>query len=188
MKGHVLDLAAMWVVGDRIGTGGFGQVFTVRSGADQAVAKFVPKTPGADRELLFVSLGGVRNVVPVDSGEHEKHWVLVMPRADRSLRDHLDATESVTIEESVAVLDDITTALADLDGKVVHRDLKPENVLRLNGGWCLADFGISRYAEASTAPDTRKFALSPYYAAPERWRNEHATTSADMYALGVDRL
>src|SRR6185437_13843463 len=108
MKGHVLDLTARWVVGDRIGAGGFGQVFTVSSGADQAVAKFVPKTPGADRELLFVSLDGVRNVIPViDSGEHEEHWVLVMPRADRSLRDHLDATETLTIEESVAVLDDI---------------------------------------------------------------------------------
>ena len=28
------------------------------------------------------------------------------------------------------------------------------------------------YAEATTAPDTRKFALSPPYAAPERWRAE----------------
>src|SRR5699024_1887713 len=25
----------------------------------------------------------------------------------------------------------------------------------------------------------------PYYAAPERWRNEHATNTADMYAVGV---
>lgn len=186
MKGHVLDLSVRWVVGDRIGAGGFGQVFAVSSGTDQAVAKFVPKTEGADRELLFVRLDGVRNVVPViDSGEHEDHWVLVMPRADLSLRDHLDASKALTIEESVSVLDDITAALADLDGKVVHRDLKPENVLGLDGHWCIADFGISRYAEASTAPDTRKFALSPYYAAPERWRNEHATIAADMYALGV---
>jgi eukaryotic-like serine/threonine-protein kinase len=77
------------------------------------------------------------------------------------------------------------SALADLDGKVVHRDLKPENVLRLNGRWCLADFGISRYAEASTAPDTQKYALSPVYAAPERWRSERATISTDVYSFGV---
>src|SRR3954447_14596941 len=109
MKGHVLDLSVRWVVGDRIGAGGFGQVFAVASGTDQAVAKFVPKTQGADRELLFVRLDGVRNAVPViDSGEHEDHWVLVMPRADLSLRDHLDASEAPTIEESVSVLDDIT--------------------------------------------------------------------------------
>jgi serine/threonine protein kinase len=50
---------------------------------------------------------------------------------------------------AIPILADIATALADLDGKVVHRDLKPENVLLLNGTWCLADFGISRYAEAT---------------------------------------
>lgn len=186
MKSHDLDLGVRWVVGDKIGAGGFGQVFVVTSDNKEAVAKFVPKTPGADRELLFVSLDGVRNVVPViDSGEHEDSWVIVMPRADLSLREHLDGSGTPSIEESIVILDDITAALADLDGKVVHRDLKPENVLLLDGHWCLADFGISRYAEASTAPDTRKFALSPSYAAPERWRNEHATNSADMYALGV---
>lgn len=80
---------------------------------------------------------------------------------------------------------DITSALVDLEGRVVHRDLKPENVLMLDGKWCLADFGISRYAEATTAPDTQKFALSPPYAAPERWRNERAASAADVYAVGV---
>jgi serine/threonine-protein kinase len=85
----------------------------------------------------------------------------------------------------VAVLSDIAATLADLDGKVVHRDLKPENVLLLDGRWCLSDFGISRYAEATTAPDTQKYALSPPYAAPERWRNERATIATDVYSLGV---
>ena len=76
-------------------------------------------------------------------------------------------------------------ALIDLEPKVVHRDLKPENVLLLESHWCIADFGISRYAEATTAPDTQKFALTAAYAAPERWRMEHATAAADIYALGV---
>src|SRR5262249_44698239 len=60
-----------------------------------------------------------------------------------------------------------------------------ENVLLLDGHWCLADFGVSRYAEATTAPDTRRFAMSPPYAAPERWRDERATTATDVYSLGV---
>jgi serine/threonine protein kinase len=124
----------------------------VASGVDQALAKFVPKTPGADRELLLAGLDGVCNVVPViDSGEHEDNWVIVMPRADLSLRHYLEASGTPSIEESVVILDDSTAALADLDGKVVHRDLKPENVLRLDGRWWRADFGISRYGEASIA-------------------------------------
>ncbi len=159
----------------------------VRSGKDEAVAKFVPKDLGADRELLFAKLDGVRNVVPViDSGETTHEWVLVMPRAEKSLRQHLEEAEShLDVPESVSILNDATAALVDLNGKVVHRDLKPENVLLLNDSWCLADFGISRYAEATTAPDTQKFALSPPYAAPERWRSERASSATDVYSLGV---
>jgi serine/threonine-protein kinase len=134
----------------------------------------VPKAPGAQRELLFVDLGGARNVVPIiDSGETDDNWVLIMPRAEKSLRQLLsEAAGPLTVSDAVAILSDVATALADLDGRVVHRDLKPENVLLLDRKWCLADFGISRYADATTAPDTRKYALSPPYAAPERWRDE----------------
>lgn len=80
---------------------------------------------------------------------------------------------------------DIGVALVDLMGKLVHRDLKPDNILRLKGSWCLADFGIVRYVEASTSPNTRKFAISPAYAAPERWRSETATSATDIYSVGV---
>jgi eukaryotic-like serine/threonine-protein kinase len=96
-----------------------------------------------------------------------------------------DTGKPFDVRSAIAILSDIVTALADLDGKVVHRDLKPENVLLLEGKWCLADFGISRYAAATTAPDTQKYALSPPYAAPERWRNERAAGAADIYSLGV---
>src|SRR6266581_4091455 len=177
-----------WELGERIDGGGFGQVYEAR-GPDgaPAVVKLVPKAPGAGRELLFVDLSDARNVVPViDHGETADHWALVMPQAEKSLRQHLrEESQPLSVADSVVVLSDIAEALADLDGRVVHRDLKPENVLLLNGHWCLADFGISRYAEATTAPDTRKFALSPPNAAPERWRSERATYAADVYAVGV---
>lgn len=186
-KGTKLNLARSWVVGDEIGAGGFGHVHVVTSAGDEAVAKFVPKDPGADRELLFEKLSDVRNVVPIiDSGATTTEWVLVMPRADKSLREHLsEASGSLDLNQTLAILADVVAALVDLDGKVVHRDLKPGNVLLLDGTWCLADFGISRYAEATTATDTRKFAWSPPYAAPERWRNERASGATDVYSLGV---
>lgn len=183
-EGSEIELQRRWRVGRRIGGGGFGNVYEAD---DNAVAKFVPKAPGAERELLFVDVGDVRNVVPViDSGETDGCWVLIMPRAAYSLRDYLVASGGVLdTEEAVAVLTDIATALVDLDGRIVHRDLKPENVLELDGQWSLADFGISRYAEATTAPDTQKFALTAPYAAPERWRAERATSATDVYTLGV---
>jgi serine/threonine-protein kinase len=109
-----------------------------------------------------------------------------MPLAKKSLRQQLaESAGPLQAADVVAILSDIATALVDLEGRVVHRDLKPENVLLLNGHWCLADFGIARYAEATTAPDTKKFSMTPPYAAPEQWRWERATSATDVYALGV---
>lgn len=179
--------AETWTLSTPLGSGGFGQVF-LAEGPDgkHAAAKLVPKAPGAERELLFEQLNGVPNVVPViDTAETADAWVLIMPLAEKSLADELAALGTLTLEQAHKALTDIATALAALEGDVVHRDLKPQNVLLLDGSWCLADFGIARYAEATTAPDTRKFAMSTPYAAPERWRDERATAASDVYSLGV---
>jgi eukaryotic-like serine/threonine-protein kinase len=80
-----------WVISERLEGGGFGQVHAAKSAEyESAVAKLVPKVPGAERELLFADLQNVRNVVPIiDQGETEDTWVLVMPRAEKSLRKFL---------------------------------------------------------------------------------------------------
>jgi serine/threonine protein kinase len=180
-----VKLTLTWQVGESLGSGGFGEVFRAVSGDDVAAIKFVPKAPGADRELLFVELADVANVIPIiDSGATDTRWLLLMPLAECSLRQRMAAGE-IDAAAGLQVLVDVATALASLDGCVVHRDIKPENILFYDGHWCLADFGISRYAEATTAEDTRKHALSAPYAAPERWRFERATSATDVYSVGV---
>jgi eukaryotic-like serine/threonine-protein kinase len=172
-------------IGDR---SGFAKVFEATADdGTVGVVKLIPKQPGADRELLFEELSNVPNIVPIiDSGETDDELVIAMPRAERSLRAELEgAGGRMTVEQAVAILIDIARALVAIDGRVVHRDLKPENVLFLNGAWCLADFGIARYAEATTAPDTWKHVATAAYAAPERWRSERATAATDVYSLGV---
>ena len=93
-----------WTLGPEVGSGGFGVIVEAASeGMGHCVAKFVPKDPGAGRELLFVDLDGVRNVVPViDSGEAGDQWILVMPRAERSLRDRLEAGDNLPAVEAAA--------------------------------------------------------------------------------------
>lgn len=75
---------------------------------------------------------------------------------------------------------------------VVHRDLKPGNILvEDNGTPRLLDFGVSRLLdgdEAETGTLTmvgRRHAMTPEYAAPEQFIGDPAGVSADVYALGV---
>ena len=183
-----VQLDQEWHIGEELNSGGFGRVYLGCSAdGDEVVIKLVPKVPGAGREILFEDLDGVPNVVPVlDRGEWQDFWVLVMPRAQKSLREYLVGNmERLSVEDTVQVLSNITQALVAIEGRIVHRDIKPDNILLLDGQWCLADFGISRYAEATTAPDTRKFAMSPPYASPEQWRGDRAGSATDVYALGV---
>jgi eukaryotic-like serine/threonine-protein kinase len=191
--GTVLDLdGGRWSVVAPLpgGSGGFGTVYVVDDQqGHEAVAKLVGKDVGAERELLIgesIRAARFRNVMPVlDQGEHGDSWVLVMPRARISLKDWFTQHGPFSVDDLAPILTDIAVGLADIGGALVHRDLKPGNVLSLDGTWTLADFGIARYADASTASDTRKHNMTPEYAAPEQWRAEHATAQTDVYAFGV---
>lgn len=178
-----------WSVGEEIGSGGFARVFSVRSnGFDSYVAKFIPKAKGAQREHLFTGINDLKNVVPVvDWGESGDYWIIVMPRAEKSLADLLaNLDEKLPEGNTRPILADIATALLSMnEAGVVHRDIKPDNILLLDGRWCLADFGIFRFAEATTAEDSRKYARTPAYAAPEQWKGDRATNATDVYAFGV---
>lgn len=175
-----------WDESKRLGGGGFGQVYEAHGPtADRLAAKVVPKAEGASREQLIAQdAPESSHVVPILHVEETSDaYVLFMPRADYSLRQKIGS--GITASEAIAILVDIAEALTVIAPTVVHRDIKPDNVLYWNGKWALCDFGIARYANAATATDTRKEALTLPYAAPEQWRYERATSATDVYAFGV---
>ena len=176
-----------WEIGDELGAGGYGSVREAwRDGVERAVAKFVSIKPGAQRELMIGTSTDLPHVVPVlDSGEHDGMYVLIMPRAEYSLRQYITDND-LYLEDKIAILSDVAHGLKEIGQKgLVHRDLKPENVLYTDGVWQLCDFGIARYRDASTSAATRKYSFTALYAAPEQWQNERATPSTDIYAFGV---
>ena len=73
---------------------------------------------------------------------------------------------------------------------LVHRDIKPANILLERRGRelraLLADFGLARLAEGSSALTTTGSWLGTVdYAAPETLQGDPATPAADIYALGA---
>ncbi|MEN4466857.1 protein kinase [Mycolicibacterium conceptionense] len=182
-----------WTVQRRLNeadTGGFGMIWVVHDEQGQeAVAKVVNDASGAGRETLIgeaLTAAGHDHVVPIlDHGQHGTELVLVMPRAEYSLAKYLEQHGRLTTEQAVPILRDVATALDTLDGVIVHRDLKPANVLLLDGRWCLADFGIARFADATTAADTHKYKKTRLYAAPEQWLEQRASAATDIYAFGA---
>ena len=150
----VINLSQVWTLDRQLASGGFGQVHEAHKDAgDRAAVKFIPQLPGYGREILFEELDGAKNVIPVlDRGEVDGYWVLVMPLAEKSLREHLDERGGrLAVSEAVPVLVDITEALVSVEDRVVHRDIKPENILFLDGHWQLADFGIAPHGRGRPA-------------------------------------
>ncbi|MFJ6987205.1 MULTISPECIES: serine/threonine-protein kinase [unclassified Streptomyces] len=120
--------------------------------------------------------------------------VLVMERAERSLRDRLTDTSdgpALPVGEAARLLTEVCEGLAHLHGLGwVHGDLKPDNVLLMaDGSARLADFGLSVELNGTHAyvPPLG----TPDYLPPERWRaalgerGVQIRQSTDIWALGV---
>lgn len=172
--------------------GGFGAVFRGMSQSGEVVAikrLHLQAADAAHRELAMAESLFRRDldyVLPVlDAGcdQHLNQYFIVMPLAEKSLQDLLDAAGSLDLNEAMNVVLQIARGLNEVPD-IVHRDLKPGNVLFHDGRWKLADFGIARFVEQATSKNTLKGCLSPLYAAPEQWALGPVSKATDVYALG----
>jgi hypothetical protein len=184
---------------DRIGEpGGFGEVFRGLGHGNAAVAikrcrlrhDDEAHRRRRDREVEIADLiaagSNVEHLLtPIDVGLNGDDLLLVLPLADESLRAALDRS-SLDEAKKLDAIGDVVRGLVELaELSILHRDLKPHNVLRVDGLWHIADFGISRDLAASTGTYTFAGAGAYPYMAPELWLNQPGTVKTDLYALGV---
>lgn len=191
----------------RIGEGGFGQVFLARRGRRRYALKFIRLLVGGAwgrRELSVLVHVRHPNVVRLFGHlewpeEQPEYLVLLMEHVEGRPLYEWAKEENPSARQVAQVVLKLARALEFLHREgVLHRDIKGENVLvRAPGGEpVLVDFGSAEWAGA---PRIMGSALAPgtlHYRSPEAVRyllgrsrepgkDYRYTVADDLYALGV---
>lgn len=124
-------------------------------------------------------------LLPMDRGLDGDDLLIVLPRGEESLNAAV-ARGAVDSSGAPDAIRQVVNGLIELAGmSILHRDLKPANVLRHEGRWKLADFGLARNTLEATGTYTFVGAGTAPYMAPEVWQFKPATVKSDLYALGI---
>ncbi|MFW6057666.1 MAG: serine/threonine protein kinase, partial [Persicimonas sp.] len=186
------SIGGRYTLGDRIGTGGYGEVFRAvdeMAGREVAIKLYDPvDTPvraGAWREAAVLRRLNLPGVVQLlDEGIEGDQPFLVMPLVEGSHFPGPGADEGFPAAVVASIVEILTLVHA---AGVVHGDLKPQNVLvDADGRVTLLDFGTGSWVSGMSAEEQLDKARgTPAYMAPEQLRGRPATVQSDYYALGV---
>jgi serine/threonine-protein kinase len=206
-------LGSSYDLGDRVGSGGFAEVFRARDTRlkrDVAIKVLRPDiglTPGMldrfRREAETVAALRHPNIVPIyDIGDGSGVAYLIMPFIQgQSLREKMQSSGALAVPEAVRILREAAEGLAVAhDAGVIHRDIKPENIM-LEGPEqrvLLMDFGIAKAVggdeetpatEEGIAPALTSTGIivgTPQYMSPEQACGDKSIDArTDQYSLAV---
>ncbi|GJP38534.1 hypothetical protein CLOM_g22982, partial [Closterium sp. NIES-68] len=190
---------ADWGERNRVGTGGFGDVFKGASPYDTSVFWAVKRARVLTNDFLQ----------EVEHMASKNHPCLVRllgfchdynPRTQRmeqiviyEFMDNGDLSQwtrpggkHLTATQLLETLLSVAQGLAYLHGfGIVHRDIKPGNILLDKSMQAkLSDFGLLRMSESSTLKSTRVMG-TPGYVDPTYAQTRKATTASDVYSFGI---
>lgn len=199
------DAFGIYRVVRRLGKGGMGEVWLLRSpSGEEVAAKILDDSLSADHEArkrflreaeLAMTVKHPNLVETYDIGEDPDTglcYILMEYMPGGTLADYIKSNGALEIDDAVAVVSAIAAALelARQNG-IVHRDIKPANIMfDIDGTPKLADLGIARSgasdSDTTTLTQTGVMIGTPAYMAPEQMLDaHHVDTRADIYSLGV---
>ncbi len=192
---------AGFVLSERLGRGGMGEVYRARRDSgdfEQEVAiKVLRRGLGPDFVARFARERQIQARLNhpliarlIDAGvDGDTPWLAMELIRGEHIVTYAQ-THSLGVTSRLKLVEDIADAVDYAHRQlIVHRDIKPSNVLVDESGKPhLLDFGIAKLLEPGdatelTATDMR--VMSPMYATPEQIRGEPISTATDVYALGL---
>ena len=191
--------AGRYAIERELGRGGMATVYLARDlRHDRAVAlKVLRPELGASlgperfqREVRLAARLSHPNILAVfDSGEAAGQLWYAMPYvAGESLGTRLRRESQLGVAEVVRIATKVAAGLSHAHGEgIVHRDIKPENILLAGDQVLLADFGIAKALDGSSAEKLTETGLSlgtPAYMSPEQGSGASVDARSDVYALG----
>lgn len=198
------DKGNQYEVIKNIKSGGFGQVFLCKRIQDDkqfAVKTMLNTFPSKEEynafqnELNAAKTVKGENVIDYEflhdgSVYDEYPPYIIMEYANQgSLKEILDerrkSKQLFTNEEITEMLLQLARGMQCINAVLVHRDIKPANILIKDNALKITDFGLAKYAEASTRYVTFKGYGTKAYCSPEVWENDKNTIKMDIYSMGI---
>ena len=200
----------------RIGAGGMGEVYLAEdTRLDRKVAiKFLSEEFSRDSDTLARFIQEAKaasalnhpNILTVyEIGEAAgKNYIATELIEGKTLREHLSPTEPMPLKTVLAVMIQVSEALAAAhQAGIIHRDIKPENIMIRKDGYAkVVDFGLAKLtenteadsgAEAASEKATRAHIKTTpgvvmgtvSYMSPEQARGKNTDQRSDVFSFGV---
>jgi len=196
------DLLDGWRLDDRLGSGGWGQVFRASQAGQVRALKVMHPELAGDRSFVerfrreimtLCSLPRHAHLAALqDFGKDDGTgcWYLLMEYVDGpTLEQRLERGGPLELDEGVRLFAAVADGLAAAHQRgIVHRDFKPGNILLRQPAAepVLVDFGLATAAERPGVTRAGESAgYTAMFAAPEQLRGRPVDARTDVYCLAA---